>query len=272
MPEYTERGYPDGGLLRLSLITGHATASTLTGITTEDKLIFVGHASTAASIATFVDYTSGSTISAANTVTWAATTASDQMWVWWWDVSPPETGTATPPLDLGYSPGYNIKCGLGTGTTAATNITLTGITTACKILHANLMQTKAAIETFTDDTANITITAADTIQSATDTSNDQLFVVWLDPAPATTAYSGSWRLKVDIVAGTTAVTNIAVTSITTKDVITSVTHWSTTAAIATCVDLTSEASITSDGNIQLATTDTSSDSLLVVWLDMDDVD
>ena len=72
-------------------------------------------------------------------------------------------------------------------------------------------------------------------------------------------------LQIAIVAGTTATTNIAVANSQTQDDILFVAHISTTADVATYVDITSEASFTSDGQMQMSTTNTSSDSLMVFW-------
>ena len=71
---------------KFDLVAGHATASTVTGITADDQIIFVGHFSTAASVATLADYTSGAT-AGAGSVAWAATTADDHMLIVWNDVS-----------------------------------------------------------------------------------------------------------------------------------------------------------------------------------------
>lgn len=74
-------------------------------------------------------------------------------------------------------------------------------------------------------------------------------------------------LQFSLLAGTTATTNIAVTGIATSDSIIFCAHISTAAAIATMADITSEVSVTSAGNIQLSSTDTSSDALLLIWND-----
>lgn len=42
-------------------------------------------------------------------------------------------------------------------------------------------------------------------------------------------------------------------------------HFSTAAAIATLEDRTDEVSVVNDGHVQLSTTDTTSDQLLVIW-------
>ena len=77
-------------------------------------------------------------------------------------------------------------------------------------------------------------------------------------------------LKVVVVAGTTAAANIAVSGIATTDKIVAVVRvdLDATAANIDVDDLTSEASITSAGNIQLSTTNTTSDKLIVFWLDI----
>lgn len=70
-----------------------------------------------------------------------------------------------------------------------------------------------------------------------------------------------------VVAGTTAATNIAVTGITLQDRLVAVVRLNrdATAANIDISDVQSETSITSAGNIQLSTTNTTGDSLLVVW-------
>ncbi len=81
-----------------------------------------------------------------------------------------------------------------------------------------------------------------------------------------TKSKSAFNLKVDLVDGTTADTNIAITGITTDDELIFVGHFSTKASVATLVDDTANCSITSDGNIQSGT-DTSSDLLQVFWVD-----
>lgn len=65
----------------------------------------------------------------------------------------------------------------------------------------------------------------------------------------------------EAVAGAAATTNIAVAGITTADSIGSVVQFSSGVPDV----VTAEASITSDGNIQLSTTNTTGDTLLVTW-------
>jgi len=66
------------------------------------------------------------------------------------------------------------------------------------------------------------------------------------------------------VAGATAATNIPVTDIATEDTLVGV--LSVDFAGGAIANLIAEASITSAGNIQCATTDTSAAKLIVVWL------
>jgi len=76
-------------------------------------------------------------------------------------------------------------------------------------------------------------------------------------------------LKQAVVAGAAINTNIAITGIAVVDKIVGVTRLDrdATAANINISDVTSETSITSAGNIQLTTTDTTGDSLLVTYLD-----
>lgn len=73
-----------------------------------------------------------------------------------------------------------------------------------------------------------------------------------------------YKLKVKLADGAAADTNIAVAGIVAADRIISVIH-NTAGVLA---DLTSEAAITSSGNVQLADTDTTGDQLLILWYDV----
>lgn len=66
-----------------------------------------------------------------------------------------------------------------------------------------------------------------------------------------------------VVAGTTAATNIAITGLKTTDTILAVIHEDGTTGV-TQANLVAEASIPTAGNLQLSTTDTSTD-VLIVW-------
>lgn len=74
--------------------------------------------------------------------------------------------------------------------------------------------------------------------------------------------------KLNVLNGTLATTNIAVASIATADTILECLHYSVSGGnLNGIADLTSEVSITSAGNIQLSTTDTSGDLLVLKWQD-----
>ena len=82
-------------------------------------------------------------------------------------------------------------------------------------------------------------------------------------------------LKFTVVDGAAANTNIGVSGIATSDKVVSVVKLDFTLTEGTpntrtweASDLTSEASITSAGNIQLSTTNTTGEVLLVFWLDI----
>ncbi len=82
-------------------------------------------------------------------------------------------------------------------------------------------------------------------------------------------------LKFTVVNGAAAGNNIAVAGIKTGDRLVSVVKLDFTLSEGTpntrtweASDLTSEASIPSDGNIQLSTTNTTGEVLLVLWLDV----
>ena len=83
--------------------------------------------------------------------------------------------------------------------------------------------------------------------------------------PMTKAKS-SFIVKYELVNGDTAATNIAVSGITTDDILVHVIEEAVTTAIST--DRTSVATITSAGNIQLSAS-TSADKLHVLWVDVD---
>ncbi len=77
----------------------------------------------------------------------------------------------------------------------------------------------------------------------------------------------NFNLQISLVDGDTATTDIAVSGIATEDKIVFAGHLTTKAAIESFADITSEVSITSAGNIQLSSTNTTSDQLWVWWID-----
>ena len=75
--------------LRVNLLVGAnaATNIAVAGIATDDEIIFCGHLTTAASIATLADLTSTMSISAAGQVQSSTATNNDQLWLFWIDTS-----------------------------------------------------------------------------------------------------------------------------------------------------------------------------------------
>lgn len=78
-------------------------------------------------------------------------------------------------------------------------------------------------------------------------------------------------LKFTVVQGAAVDTNIAVTDIETEDTLVAVLRVvgarAATPDVTDVTNVTSEASITSSGNMQLTTTATSDDALVVIWFD-----
>lgn len=73
-------------------------------------------------------------------------------------------------------------------------------------------------------------------------------------------------LSVNVVAGAAINTNIAIAGIATADTLLAVIQFDiSTGTVVDVIDRKSEASITSAGNIQLTTTNTTGDKLLVAW-------
>ncbi len=76
--------------LKVDLVAGGAAGNhTVTGIATTDELLYVGHWSTAAAIATHADLTAEFSIDSADTIdnTGGTATTSDQLMVVWYDKS-----------------------------------------------------------------------------------------------------------------------------------------------------------------------------------------
>lgn len=84
---------------------------------------------------------------------------------------------------------------------------------------------------------------------------------------AMTQSKSAFNLRVELLDGAAATTDIAVTGIATSDTIIWCGHITTKAAIDSLVDITSEVSITSAGNIQLSSTATTNDQLWLFWMD-----
>ena len=80
----------DSIALQVSLVDGGATATnlTLTGATTEDTILFVGHLTTKAAIESMADLTSEASITGDDALQLSTTvTTADQLWVFWVDNS-----------------------------------------------------------------------------------------------------------------------------------------------------------------------------------------
>jgi hypothetical protein len=75
------------------------------------------------------------------------------------------------------------------------------------------------------------------------------------------------RLKMTVVNGAAANTNIAVAGIKPEDKVWKVLEFVTAAAIATLADRTSVLTVISDGNIQFSVV-TTGNALVVIWLDV----
>lgn len=72
--------------------------------------------------------------------------------------------------------------------------------------------------------------------------------------------------RAEVIAGGAAETDLEVDGITPDDILLMVLHQDVAGLLL--ADLTAETSISGDGTIQTATTDTSTDTLVVVWLDV----
>jgi hypothetical protein len=77
-----------------------------------------------------------------------------------------------------------------------------------------------------------------------------------------------FNMKVSVLAGAAADTNIAVTGIATDDVIISALVFATAAAITTLADLTSEVVVLTAGNIQFTDTSTANNAVVLIWMDV----
>lgn len=243
---------------KFELVDG-TTATTniaVANITTSDELVFVGHFSTKAAIASLVDDSANCSITSAGNIQSATDTSSDLLMTVWNDLSNGDnTRSATA-----------LRFEVLTGTTAATNIAVTGAATEDEILFVGHFSTLASIATVVDDTANCSFTSAGNFQSATDTSSDMLFVIWNDLGGASSdATRSAYCLQVSILAGAAATTNIAVAGSVTTDEVLFVGHGTTAALLESIADLTSEGSFTTDGQFQMSTTATTSDVLWVWW-------
>lgn len=219
-----------------------------------DEILTVLEFSTEAAIVTMVDRTSLASIVREGYITLSACTTTADSWLVFWHA-----------LNGGPSVGYlRPKVALVTGG-AAGALTATGIGVGDTIIGVVELTTAAAIASMKDLTEYCTVTAANEITCSVATTSNQLIVFFHD-CSATDALEYH-RPKFSVLAGAAATTNIAVTGAAVLDSIWACLHFTTAASIATLVDLSVEPSFTSAGNMQMSTTDTTSDALLLIWND-----
>jgi hypothetical protein len=159
-----------------------------------------------------------------------------------------------------------------TGGAANADLTATGLAVEDKILSVIMQVTAASISTLEDVTHQCTHVTADILNCTANTTSNGLVVFYHDASAA--GYEVS-NIRMALLAGTTADTDIACVdaktsaAIAVADAIIYCGHISTVANTATWADLTSECHCThTAGSIQMETTDTSNDGLLVIWQDV----
>ncbi|MDD1749231.1 MAG: hypothetical protein LUO89_05080 [Methanothrix sp.] len=231
----------------------NATTQTLTGIGTDDTILFAGHFTPGAT-STFADVTTHMTISAADEITVDADYSSDFLAVVWSDGSP-SAGANQPQSNLC----LRFSLIAGSDTTA----TITGITTSDVIVGVFHWSTAADITAF-GTLSDVTITAANTVTFATGTAADSVLIIWQDMDSGATpqAYS-SMCLHIDLVDG--HATEMAVTGMVATDVILFAGHLSTKANITTIADYTTGVTAAA-GKVTYAAT-TADDQIWLWWLD-----
>lgn len=156
----------------------------------------------------------------------------------------------------GFCPKFAIVNGAG----AATNIAVSGIATEDTLIFVH--ECAASSGAPTDRTAQCTITSAGNIQCSQATTSDKLAILYHDASAQ--GYS-AFAPKFALLSGAAADTNIAVTGIATEDTIVFCFEVDGTSGIWT--DRTAETNITSAGNIQLDTTATTGDKLVLCYHD-----
>lgn len=236
--------------LKSMYATGAAanTNIAVTGITTDDTIICALELSATHYLPT--DQTRRCSITSAGYIQCTKTTATDTLWVLWHDASS-NAAIDAPCLKFNYV----------NGAAASTNMAVTGIATEDTLLAA-IAVTDTTAE-WADDLDQCSITSAGYIQSTTDLSTKSLILIWHDASGQGKKMSG---LRFTQAAGAAALRNIRVPGITTSDVLLAVLELAVTSGVPT--DRTSEASISSNGNIQLSTTSTATDQLIVIWQDV----
>lgn len=243
---------------KFELVDGDSASTNIAvaNILTSDEIVFVGHFSTKADIASLVDDSANCSITSDGNIQSATDTSSDLLMTVWNDLtSGPSTRSATA-----------LRFEVLTGTTASNDIAVADAETEDEILFVGHFSTLASILTVVDDTANCSFTSSGNFQSSTITSNDMLFVIWNDLGGASSdATRSGYCLQVSVLAGAAATTNIAVSGSTAGDEVLFVGHGTAASALESIADLTSEGSFTSDGQFQMDSTSTSSDMLWLWW-------
>ena len=159
--------------MKCAVVAGAAanTNIAVTGIAMDDTILGCLHASVTGTIATVDDIAHQISITSAGNVQTTIDTSSDTLWIFYHD----SDGTAYESPSLQFS--------LLDGTTATTNIAVSGATTSDVVVFVGHISTKASVNSLADLTSEGSFTSAGQFQMAsTDTSNDQLFVIWLDVA------------------------------------------------------------------------------------------
>ena len=239
--------------LRIAVVAGtNATTQTLTGIETEDTLVFSGHFTPGAT-ATFADITSNTTITDTDEITFAADYSSDNAVVVWQDSSAIHSVAqhiSSPRLGFILVDGSN-----------ATTATATGIAVGDTIISATLFETKAAIAAVSDITTDVTITATDEVTFGSDYSSDQVLVVFHNASGAgTTQHYSDMALQCQIITGHASAT--AVTGMTAGDVILFAGEFTAAADINTLADKTS---LCTAGAAQVEFSSTTASNTLWLW-------
>ncbi|KKK88936.1 hypothetical protein LCGC14_2738140, partial [marine sediment metagenome] len=168
----SNRAY-DKALIKFAVFAGAADSATVgldvdaedgTAIVATD--VILGCIEMAASTHAITDRTAASAIIAGGKIT-VPESDTDKIAVWWLSTDG-QRQTASP----------YIKAEIGAGTTADTDITITGIKVGDEIISA--VQVNTATGLWTDETGDTTITADNTVQSTNSTSNGSVFVIWMD--------------------------------------------------------------------------------------------
>lgn len=158
-----------------------------------------------------------------------------------------------------------LKSILVAGGNAAADLTATGLDVGDTLITVLHLTTAAQISSMVDVTHLCSVGGSAVLNCSIATNSDHLWVFYHDANG--TAYVNP-SIKVSILDGTTATTDITVTGAVAADVVVFVGHITTKAAVASIADLTSEGSFTDDDDFQMGSTDTSNDQLFLIWLDV----